>query len=452
MLKIFGTDGVRCKVNDEPMTTDTCLRIAKTVGYLLSNNQIKKNRVIISKDTRLSGYIFEPIVTSGFISMGIDVILTGPLPTPALSMLITSLRADMGVMITASHNTYEYNGLKFFDSIGNKISKELENKIESIVLNENEYKKIISSGLKTGKAKRIEDTVGRYSEFLKQSLEKNINFQNLKVVLDCANGGTYQVAPSIFWELGCIVTTIGNQPDGNNINKNCGALNIKLLSKKILETNSDIGFAFDGDGDRLIIVDEKGNEIDGDKILALLSKDLLIKDKLKNKTVVSTLMSNLGFEKYLKNELGVHLIRTDVGDSNVIKEMNNNSYSLGGEQSGHIIINEYSKTGDGILVALKILEILKKSNKKASDLFNLYESYPQEKINIPFNNKFNNKIYNNINNIFSEKKRKKPHLRMLFRRSGTEPLLRILVEGQDKKEVRSEIEIFSNQVKNILNE
>jgi len=430
MLKIFGTDGIRCKVNEEPMTTDTCLRIAKAAGYLLSNKEKKKSRVIISKDTRLSGYIFEPIMTSGFISMGMDVILSGPLPTPALSVIIDSLRADMGVMITASHNTYEYNGLKFFDSNGNKIS---------------------TINFETGKAKRLEDTIGRYSEYLKLSLEKNINFKNFKVVLDCANGATYQIAPMIFWELGCKVISIGNQPDGRNINYRCGAIDIKQLSKKVLDTKSDIGFAFDGDGDRIIIVDEKGNEIDGDKILALITKELIKNNKLNKRTVVSTIMSNLGFENYLNEILDVKLIRTDVGDINVIKEMQDNSYSLGGEQSGHIIISEYSKTGDGILVALKILEILYKSKLKTSELFNVYNSYPQKKINLPLSKKLNKNMNDNIQNLNENFQKKNSHLRSIVRESGTESLLRLLVEGKDEKEVIKEINNLSNNIKEIIN-
>ena len=432
MYKIFGTDGVRCKVNEEPMTPDTCLRIAKTAGYLLSNKESKRNRVIISKDTRLSGYVFEPLMSSGFVSMGMDVILVGPLPTPALPMLINSLRADMGVMITASHNTYEYNGLKFFDSKGNKISKELEKKIESFVLSEKKYLTIEAMNLNTGKAIRLEDAVGRYTEYLKQTLKKNTNFNKIKIVLDCAHGATYIVAPTIFWELGCDVITIGNQPDGKNINYKCGAVNIEKLSKKVIETNSDIGLAFDGDGDRLIAVDEKGCEIDGDKIIALLAKDLLFSNKLKKKTVVSTIMSNLGFESYLKNELGINLIRTPVGDINVIEEINNNGYSLGGEQSGHIILSEFSKSGDGILIALKILEILKNSNIMASELFKIYESYAQEKINLPIERSFNSKINKNIKQFFITTQRKKPHLRYLVRESGTEPLIRILLKAQIK--------------------
>jgi len=451
MFKIFGTDGVRCKVNEEPMTPDTCLKIAKTAGYLLSNKDIKKNRVIISKDTRLSGYIFEPLMTSGFVSMGMEVILTGPLPTPALSMLITSLRADMGVMITASHNTYEYNGLKFFDSKGNKISKELENQIENIVLNKNNYNKIPTKGFQTGKATRIEDTISRYSEHLKLSIKRNQNFNNIKVVLDCANGATYQVAPTIFWELGCKVISINNQPDGSNINAECGAVNVEQLSIKVLETNSDIGFAFDGDGDRLIVIDEKGNTIDGDKILALLTKELIKNNNLNKKTVVSTVMSNLGFENYLKDILNVNLIRTAVGDINVIKEMQKDSYSLGGEQSGHIIISKYSKTGDGILTSLKILEILKQSKITTSELFNLYDSYPQEKINIPLNGKINNKFIDKIQNLSADYKKKKSHLRFVIRESGTESLLRLLVEGKNENEVKKEIDNLSTSIKEILN-
>ena len=452
MFKIFGTDGVRCKVNEEPMTADTCLKIAKTVGYLLSNKETKKNRVIISKDTRLSGYLFEPLMTSGFVSMGMDVILTGPLPTPALSMLIISLRADIGVMITASHNTYEYNGLKFFDSNGNKISKDLENQIEKIVLNNAEYKKILTKGFKTGKATRFEDMIGRYSEYLKLSIKKNNNFKNIKVVLDCANGATYQLAPTIFWELGCEIITIGNQPNGKNINFQCGAVNVEQLSKKVLETKADIGFAYDGDGDRVIVVDEQGKTVDGDKILALLTKEMLSKDKLNKKTVVATVMSNYGFENYLKDILGVKLIRTAVGDINVIKEMQQNSYSLGGEQSGHIIIAEHSKTGDGVLVSLKILEILKKLNISTSELFNIYDSYEQRKINLLLNEKINKEKNTKINLLIEDLKKMNSHLRYLVRESGTEPLLRLLVEGKNKLEVKKEINVLSNKIKELLNE
>ena len=357
MKKIFGTDGIRCIVNQEPMTTETCLKIAKVTGYLLSHTNKYKRRVLISKDTRLSGYLFEPLLTAGFISMGMDVVLVGPLPTPALPMLIRSLRADLGVMITASHNTYEYNGLKFFDSEGYKFNRTIEKKIENIISSTTKYNKIINLSNISGKALRLDDAQGRYSEYLKSTLNNKTTYKNLKVVLDCANGATYNVAPNLFWELGCEVIVINNIPDGKNINLECGAVNVTSLSKKVIKEKADIGFAFDGDGDRVIAVDEKGSLIDGDNIIALFAESFLQLNQLNKMTVVTTVMSNLGFEEFLKKKLGIKLIRTNVGDVNVIEKMQKQKYSLGGEQSGHIIMGNYLNTGDGILVALKLLEI-----------------------------------------------------------------------------------------------
>jgi len=452
MIKIFGTDGIRCKVNQEPMTADTCLKIAKAAGYILSNKKLKKNRVIISKDTRLSGYLFEPLITSGFVSMGMDVILLGPLPTPALPMLIKSLRADMGVMITASHNTYEYNGLKFFDFNGDKISRDLEIKIEKILSNKERYRKISSLGFESGKAVRLMDAAGRYSEYLKSTLDKKIKLKKFKVVLDCGNGATYNIAPTLFWELGSEVYSINNRPNGRNINKNCGAVNIKELSKKVISVKADIGFAFDGDGDRLIAVDEKGNIVDGDKIIALFSKNYLKNNTLKKNTVVTTVMSNLGLEHYLKKNLGVKMIRTNVGDINVIGKMEKNSYVLGGEQSGHIILGDYSKTGDGILVALKILEIMSSSKMKSSKIFSIYEQYPQVKINLPIHKRLNDNFKNKLKTIVKKNKSQYSNLRFLIRESGTEPLIRILVEGKKQDLVSKASNEVSVQIKKILND
>ena len=433
MGKIFGTDGIRCIVNQEPMTAEICLQIAKTTGYLLSNNKNSKQRVVISKDTRLSGYLFEPLLTAGFISMGMDVILVGPLPTPSLPMLIKSLRADMGVMITASHNTFEYNGLKFFNSKGFKINKELEYKIENIVSDIKKYKKIINLSYESGKAIRLDDAQGRYSEYLKSTLESKSKFQNIKVVLDCANGATYNIAPRLFWEIGCKVVTINNNPNGKNINQNCGAVNTKKLSKKVVSEKADIGFAFDGDGDRLIAVDEKGSEIDGDKLMALFAKNYIKLKKLYKNTLVSTVMSNLGFEKYLKNKLGIKLIREDVGDFNVISKMQKNKYNLGGEQSGHIILGDYMSTGDGILTALQIVQIYSNDKTKVSKLFDLYKSYPQIKSNIKINKTISLKIANDIKKIEVDYIAKYKNFRILIRKSGTEPLYRVLVEGNSVK-------------------
>ena len=305
MKKIFGTDGIRCIINHEPMTAETCLKIAKVTGYLLSRNNKEKKRVLISKDTRLSGYLFEPILTAGFISMGMEVVLVGPLPTPALPMLIKSLRAEMGVMITASHNTYEYNGLKFFDSEGCKLNRKMEKKIEIIISSKTKYNKIINLSYESGKALRLDDAQGRYSEYLKSTLNTKSKFKNLKVVLDCANGATYNIAPNLFWELGCEVLVINNTPDGKNINLECGAVNVIGLSEKVTEEKADIGFAFDGDGDRVIAVDEKGSTIDGDNIIALFAESLLQLNQLNKMTVVTTVMSNLGFEEFLKKKLGI---------------------------------------------------------------------------------------------------------------------------------------------------
>ena len=450
MLKIFGTDGIRCRVNREQMTVDTCLKIAKAAGYILSNEAQKKNRVIISKDTRLSGYQYEPLITSGFVSMGIEVILVGPLPTSSLPILIRSLRADMGVMITASHNTYEYNGLKFFDSEGNKISKVTEKKIENIISNKKQYAKISTLGYESGKAFRLEDAQGRYSEYLKSTITKKNNLKKLKIVLDCGNGATYHIAPTLFWEIGCDVTSINNQPDGRNINKECGAVDTRELSKKVLDIKADIGFAFDGDGDRIIAVDEKGQQIDGDKIIALFAKHYLKSKQLDKKVIVATVMSNLGLENYLK-KLGIKLVRTNVGDFNVITEMKKNSYVLGGEQSGHIILGNYLNTGDGILAAVKIIEIISSEKIKASKIFSLYDQYPQIKTNLPIKKKPNGFFDKTLNNIVKENQANNPKIRYLVRKSGTEPLIRILVEGQDSDKVVKASKIINNQINKVLN-
>ena len=435
MAYIFGTDGIRCLANQEPLSPDTTLKIAKTVAYLLKSNTKSNSRVVISKDTRLSGYLYEPIVTAGFISMGIDVILVGPLPTSAVPLLVKTLKADIGVMITASHNTYEYNGLKFFDSNGFKLSSKLEKKIEQIVLNKKKYSNVLNKKNYLGKALRLEDAAGRYSEYLKNTLNKNIKLKKIKVILDCANGATYNIAPNLFWELGYEIITINNNPNGKNINKNCGSVDVNELKKKVIKTKSNIGFAFDGDGDRLIAVNEKGETIDGDKIIALFSKYLINGKNLKvNYPVITTVMSNMGLEMYLNNNLKIKLFRTTVGDINVIKAMKKYKSKLGGEQSGHIILSDYCNSGDGILVALKILEIMSLTNLESSKLFDIYKDFPQIKINIPFI-KLSKKNMILIKNINKNKSLLKKNARFIVRISGTEPLIRILVEGKEYFEV-----------------
>ena len=449
MGKIFGTDGIRCIVNTEPLTAETTLKISKTVGFLLKSKKSNNSRVIICKDTRLSGYLYEPLITAGFISMGMEVILVGPLPTPAVPHLMRTLRADIGVMITASHNTYEYNGIKFFNLDGFKISSKLEQEIENIVLNKKNYSKILNSNYKTGKAIRLEDASGRYSEFLKSTLDKKVKTKKLRIVLDCGNGATYDIAPTIFWELGHQIISIHNKPNGKNINYNCGAVNVQSLCKKVVEEKADVGFAFDGDGDRLIVVDDKGNEIDGDKIIALFAKYLINKKKINSKfPVVTTVMSNLGLENFLLKDLGIKLKRSSVGDINVIEEMKKNKSFLGGEQSGHIILSDFSKTGDGILAALKITEIISIIKISTSAIFDLYDDFPQIKVNIPYK-KISKKNKINIINL-NKKNRKDKRNRVLIRISGTEPIIRLLVEGQDLKQVQKRAKILELDIRNII--
>ena len=449
MGKIFGTDGIRCLVNHEPLSPETTLKISKTVGYLLKSKKKNSSRAIICKDTRLSGYLYEPLITAGFISMGMEVILVGPLPTPAVPHLMRTLRADIGVMITASHNTYEYNGIKLFNLDGFKISSKLEEKIEDIVLNKKKYSKILNSKNNTGKAIRLEDASGRYSEFLKNTLNKNVKTKKLKIVLDCGNGATYEIAPNIFWELGHNVVSINNKPNGKNINYNCGAVNVSSLSKKVLEEKADIGFAFDGDGDRLIVVDDKGNEIDGDKIIAVFAKYLINKSKNYSKfPVITTVMSNLGLENFLLKNLGIKLKRSAVGDINVIKEMKKNKSFLGGEQSGHIILSDFSKTGDGILAALKITEIISILKKSTSTVFDLYDNLPQIKVNISYK-KISEKNKRKIKNL-NKKNSKDKTIRILIRFSGTEPLIRLLVEGQDLIAVQNKVKILEKEIRILI--
>ena len=446
MSKIFGTDGIRCLVNEEPLTAETCLKISKTVAFLLKKKNSQTSRVVICKDTRLSGYLYEPLVTAGFISMGMDVILVGPLPTPAVPLMIKTLRADIGVMITASHNTYEYNGLKFFDSTGSKLSSLIEQKVEKIVLDNKKYTKISNKTFVSGNARRLEDASGRYSEFLKSTLTKTSSKRKLKIVLDCANGATYNIAPNLFWELGHNITAINNNPDGLNINKNCGAVDVKSLSQNVIKEKADIGFAFDGDGDRLIVVDEKGNEVDGDKIIGLLCKSYVKpKNKSNQHDVIITVMSNMGLEKYLTNKLKLKIKRTSVGDINVINQMKKSKSMIGGEQSGHIILSEHSNTGDGILAALKITEILISNKNKASKIFDLYNDFAQSKINLTYKTK-NTKLLKILGKLKNDKLFNNKEIRSLVRLSGTEPLVRILVEGQEVIEVKKK----SQEIKELV--
>jgi phosphoglucosamine mutase len=441
--KLFGTDGVRGTTNLFPMTADIALKLGLACGKVFSNNN-KKIKVIIGKDTRVSGYIFEYALTSGLCSMGVDVYLVGPMPTPAIAHLVRSFAADFGIVISASHNPAKDNGIKFFDSFGYKLSDEIENKIEKMVLN-NDFESSLVDNLKVGKAFRIDDASGRYIEFAKNSIY-NRSLKGLKIVLDCANGAAYKVAPLIFRELGAEVIVFANKPDGFNINHECGSLNPQTIISSVLAENADIGISLDGDADRLILVDDKGNIVDGDDILALCALDLKKTNLLQNNGVVATVMSNLGLENFLK-ENKIKFIRTNVGDRYVIEEMKKSNYILGGEQSGHIIFKNINTTGDGTIAALQILSIIAKSKKKLSQLLNKFQKYPQVLNSFLVSKKVPIEKLTANTIIIELQKKLGENYRILVRYSGTENKCRVMVEGIDKDIVKKTADNISDLIK-----
>jgi phosphoglucosamine mutase len=429
-MSIFGTDGLRGKVNEYPMTPEIAMKIAAILGHKSFSKKEGLCRVVIGKDTRRSCYMIESAMTAGLIASGADVILTGPVPTPAISMLTKSLRAEFGIMISASHNLFEDNGIKIFDSNGIKISDEMQHEIEKLL--QLPYEKFYTESSLVGKVRRLDDVIGRYIEFVKSSISKDINFNGVKIVLDVANGAAYKIAPEIFRELGAEVFVLNDEPDGKNINSLCGSTHPDIISKKIKEMGFDIGIAVDGDADRLIICDEKGEVIDGDYIIGAIAKSMHSENKLTSNTVVLTVMSNISLEKFLNN-LGLNVIRTAVGDRNVIKEMIAQNSNLGGEQSGHIILRDYSKTGDGILAAIQIISYLVKEKLKTSSITTLFKKTPQTLVNLLLSKE--KKIDLNHEDIKSEitecEKILNGNGRILVRKSGTENLIRIMVEGED---------------------
>ena len=439
--KYFGTDGIRARSNSEKLNGLTLMKLGMALGQYFKTGD-HRHRVVIGKDTRLSGYMIEQAVTSGLLSMGMDVFLFGPIPTPAVAMLTKSMRADLGIMITASHNKFEDNGLKIFDKDGNKLSDETELKIEEL-MNSSLEKSLINSE-SIGRAKRLEDANARYVEFLKNTFPKSQRLDGLKIVMDCANGASYISAPLILWELGAEVIEIGNSPDGFNINENCGSTDTRLLSEKVIEEKADIGIALDGDGDRIIISDENGHIVDGDQILGLLSLDLKNRGQLLQNKVVGTSMTNKGLEKKF-NDHGIELVRTDVGDRYVKERMIQENINIGGEQSGHIIMRDFTNTGDGMVVALQILSVLKSNKKNVSDLMKFFEPVPQKLINVQVHSR---DILENekTNNFFSQIKEKVADQgRIIVRMSGTEPLLRVMVECETEKrlnEISDQVEKY----------
>ena len=439
--KYFVTDGIRERSNSEKLNGLTLMKLGMALGQYFKTGD-HRHRVVIGKDTRLSGYMIEQAVTSGLLSMGMDVFLFGPIPTPAVAMLTKSMRADLGIMITASHNKFEDNGLKIFDKDGNKLSDETELKIEEL-MNSSLEKSLINSE-SIGRAKRLEDANARYVEFLKNTFPKSQRLDGLKIVMDCANGASYISAPLILWELGAEVIEIGNSPDGFNINENCGSTDTRLLSERVIEEKADIGIALDGDGDRIIISDENGHIVDGDQILGLLSLDLKNRGQLLQNKVVGTSMTNKGLEKKF-NDHGIELVRTDVGDRYVKERMIQENINIGGEQSGHIIMRDFTNTGDGMVVALQILAVLKSNKKNVSDLMKFFEPIPQKLINVQVHSR---DILENekTNNFFSQIKEKVADQgRIIVRMSGTEPLLRVMVECETEKrlnEISDQVEKY----------
>ena len=437
--KYFGTDGIRGTANKFPITPEIALKVGMAVGAKFIDGA-HRHRVVIGKDTRLSGYMVESALTAGFLAVGMDVFLVGPVPTPAVSMLTKSLRADIGIMISASHNPFYDNGIKIFDKNGNKLNDEVEKEIEVMI--DSDISAHLAKPEMLGKAKRIEDARGRYMEFVKNSFPKDKSLEGLKIVIDCANGASYSMAPTILWELGAEVIAIGVKPDGFNINDNCGSNHPELLSKTVLENKADIGIALDGDADRLLVVDENGAVIHGDKIIGLIAEKLHNEGNLKKDTVVATQMSNLALEEYLRY-FGVSLVRANVGDRYVLEEMKKSGYNFGGEQSGHIVLGDYSTTGDGLIAALQVLEILSAQKKSTSQIANIFELMPQILHNVKYqveNNPLDNiKVQDAIK---ASESRLKGEGRVLVRKSGTEKLIRIMIEGKDQnliKEIAEEI-------------
>lgn len=450
-MELFGTDGIRGTINIYPIIPELCMKVGMALCFILKERILHKPKVLIGKDTRISGYVIESALTAGITSMGGDVYLAGPIPTPAIAFLVKSMRQDAGVVISASHNSFHDNGIKIFSHDGFKFSEELENNIERL-LQDSEFPMNRPLAQDLGKAFRVDDAVGRYIEFVKSTLPKNFSFEGLKVVIDPANGAAYKITPILFRELGAQVITINDKPDGLNINRGCGALYPEGLIKKVRETASQLGIAHDGDADRTILVDEKGNVVDGDLILTVWADELKKEGKLKKNTIVGTVMTNLGIENYLK-EKGIKMIRTNIGDKYVVDEMLKCGYNLGGEQSGHIICLDYSCTGDGAITSVQMAYIMMKNNKALSELIQNIHKYPQALKNIKIPETFSKyEVLRRLEALSSEigKLQKQIKGRILIRPSGTEPKIRIMVEDEDNEKVQNMINKIEELIKQKL--
>jgi phosphoglucosamine mutase len=425
--KLFGTDGIRGIANSEPMTPETALKVAMAVGESFRNGS-HKHLVVIGKDTRLSGYMLEPALVAGFITMGLDVVLVGPLPTPAIAMLTRSLRADIGVVLSASHNPFGDNGIKLFGPDGYKLSDDLEAMIEQRIDNGPLHR---AAPAELGRAKRLEDAGGRYIEFVKQSFPKGLRLDGLRVVVDCAHGAAYKVAPTVFWELGAEVFSVGVSPDGLNINREAGALAPEQMRREVLARRADIGIALDGDADRLVVADERGIILDGDQLMGLIATSLAHAERLTGGAVVATVMSNLGLERYLAEQsIGLH--RTAVGDRYVVEKMRSLGCNLGGEQSGHIILSDYATTGDGLIAALQVLAAIVETGRRASEICRVFEPMPQLLRNVRFGDGRPLETAGVKRAIADAEARLGQRGRLVIRNSGTEPVIRVMAQGEDE--------------------
>jgi phosphoglucosamine mutase len=425
--KYFGTDGIRGKANNGKLNAELAMRVGMAAGLVFQRGE-HRHRVLIGKDTRLSGYLIENALTAGFLSVGLDVFLVGPLPTPAIAMLTRSMRADLGVMISASHNPYDDNGIKLFGPDGYKLSDEIELEIERLV--DSDLSRKLAHSPNVGRAKRIEGAQARYIEYAKRTLPKNLEFDGLRVVIDCANGAAYSVAPEALWELGADVISIGVKPDGFNINKECGSTAPEALAKKVREMRADIGIALDGDADRVVIVDEKGHVVDGDQLLAVIAESFKEDSRLSKDGIVTTVMANLGLERHL-GSVGLSLTRTPVGDRYVLEHMREHGFNVGGEPSGHIILSDYTTTGDGFVAALQILSVVSRQGRPVSEVCRRFEPLPQLLRSVRYKTGKPMESPSVQKAINAATARLNGSGRLLVRPSGTEPVIRVMAEGDD---------------------
>ena len=447
--KIFGTDGVRGLANLAPMDPETALALGRAIAYVFKGKGGRHHRIVIGKDTRLSGYMIENALSAGICSMGAEAIFLGPMPTPGIAFITQAMRADAGVVISASHNSYHDNGIKFFDHNGYKLADEIEIKMEALLQEDSLKKGATHEGV--GRAYRVDDAKGRYIEYLKTTFPKHLSLEGLKIVLDCAHGAAYKIAPMVFEELGAEVIALSVQPNGININENCGALHPQALQKAVQEQKANIGFAFDGDADRLVVVDQDGEILHGDVLLAIFARFLNEHGKLAKRSLVATVMSNIGLELALR-EQEIGLIRTSVGDRYVIEAMRQEGFNLGGEQSGHIIFNDYSTTGDGILAALQLMAVLREKEKSLAELAKGIIIFPQVLLNISVKNR---RDLNDLPSLMKLQKQIESHLgkrgRLLIRYSGTETLLRIMIEGENLSQIQNYAAEIASEAKACLN-